>query len=211
MTHHHTADDLGDIEGVKYGKDHDLEGLAEKLLAESVADNTRSIERDIEKMAYESGLITSDELQHYDPTNDWDTNDSAFAILVAPFGIQYLTPTMCAEVDDGNVIARNRKARERQALTKRVNDAVKLEPTAEKDIPLLGVNDGPRKVCTKCTQSKGLQYFSTDRRNKDGLHSWCKPCHRSHKRLTYEKRNNSRSKGRAAQTIVRECIPHPHS
>ncbi|MDV3129098.1 hypothetical protein M1247_29625 [Mycobacterium sp. 21AC1] len=43
-------------------------------------------------------------------------------------------------------------------------------------IPPLGDNKGPRKICSKCERSKGLQYFSPKADAKDGLHPWCKQC-----------------------------------
>lgn len=32
------------------------------------------------------------------------------------------------------------------------------------------------KICTKCKTEKSLDCFSTNKKNKDGLHSWCKLC-----------------------------------
>jgi hypothetical protein len=166
---------------VKSGVDRDLERLANKLLAESVGKNERGIARDAEKMAYERGFLSVEELTVYDPANDWHTSDSVFSITVNPGDIDGVEPTIC---DDGNVRARNPAAQERLALKRHVEDSDRWGGTAE-DIPLLGVNDGPRKVCAKCKRPKGLSLFSPDARNSDGLHSWCKECRKaftSHKR-----------------------------
>ena len=32
------------------------------------------------------------------------------------------------------------------------------------------------KECRKCNIEKDTALFSKQKRNKDGLHSWCKPC-----------------------------------
>jgi len=32
------------------------------------------------------------------------------------------------------------------------------------------------KVCTKCKELKGLEFFYKDKRKKDGKHSSCKKC-----------------------------------
>jgi hypothetical protein len=32
------------------------------------------------------------------------------------------------------------------------------------------------KQCTKCNETKELQFFQKNKRNKDGLHCWCKSC-----------------------------------
>lgn len=165
----------------KYGRDEELEGQADKILGESVRSNDRSIERDIEKLRYEHGIVSEDGLEHYDPANDWDAHDSAFTIYVDP---AELVDTVCAE--DGNVRARNPAMEARRGLMRRTEDWDDWGPSGE-SIPLLGANDGPRKTCTKCGRSKGLQYFSPDARNRDGLHSWCKECR---KEFTSQKRNN---------------------
>lgn len=36
-----------------------------------------------------------------------------------------------------------------------------------------------RKTCTKCNQSKSGIDFYQDKRNKDGLQSWCKICRKT--------------------------------
>ena len=141
-------------------------------------------------MAYQGGHMTVDELEHYDPTNDWDTMDSAFMIFVAPSKIAAVEPTICAAVDDGNIRKWNPALEERQALMRHVEDTDEWRSRRER-IPLLGVNDGPRKMCTKCGESKGLSLFSADRRNADGRYSWCKQCHRAYLRATYENRKLS--------------------
>lgn len=127
-------------------------------------------------MGYESGLIPAEDLQHYDPTNDWDTQDSAFSLTVAPSDIAYLSPSICSQVDDGNSRARNQRATERQSLMRHVGDIEDWGSTWEEESPPLGINKGPRKTCTKCKRAKGLQYFYANPRSKDGMHSWCKEC-----------------------------------
>ncbi len=176
---------------VKYGLDKELEEEANRLLRQDISENTRSVSRDVEKMRFEAGLISSEELQYYDPDNDWDTQDSAFAILVNPPPGQQSDldwVEAVADVDDGNVRARNDRAVERKKLRHIVNDGDNWGSTAE-EIPLLGINEGPRKVCTKCKQSKGLTLFSPDNRNKDGLRSWCKECRNASERIAYARKN----------------------
>jgi hypothetical protein len=63
---------------VKHGRDKKLESETNKWLAESVGESKRSVARDVENMKF--GHISRDELRHYDPTNDWDTSDSAYQI-----------------------------------------------------------------------------------------------------------------------------------
>jgi hypothetical protein len=53
-----------------------------------------------------------------------------------------------------------------------------------------------KKRCTKCKQVKEVSLFSKNRRNKDGLHSECKPCSSENNR-TY--RMNNVDKRRTAQ------------
>jgi hypothetical protein len=171
----------------KYGRDEEFEAAANKLLADSVGDNKRSVARDAEKMHYEAGRIPRERLEHYDPDNDWDTLDSSFAIPVDPGDIDDIESTMRAEVDDDNVRARNPGLRQRADLMRHVEDTDHWGSTSE-DIPLLGINVGPRKTCTRCKLARGLKYFSPDRRNKDGLHSWCKTCR---KKFTSQNRNNA--------------------
>lgn len=178
---------------VKYGKDDKLERLANKLLNASVGDNKRGIERDIEKVSYEAGYITRDELQHYDPDNDWDAQDSVFAVAVDPSDLSTIEPTICVDFPDGNVRARNPKMQERRALTRQIGDEDGWGTTFE-EIPLLGVNDGPRKICAKCKKTKGLHLFSSDKRNADGLHSWCKECRRESGKKAYVRKNKRRHK-----------------
>lgn len=172
---------------VRCGPDKKLEELANQFLGKG--NGRRGAARDAEKMSYESGFVSVDELHFYDPTNDWDTQDSVFAVVVDPGDIAYVAPTICSGVDDGNDVVRNPKLLERRALMRHVEDDDDWGP-AEEEIPPLGVNDGDRKVCAKCKKSKGLMFFSPDARNVDGLHSWCKECR---KEFTSQKRNNARS------------------
>lgn len=185
---------------VKYGVDKKLEDDANKLLRQNVKENKRSVSRDVEKMKFEAGLISSEELHHYDPSNDWDTQDEVFVIKVQ--NLDNIEASLCT---DGNIRARSREdpklpvgvwgragEEERRGLARHIQDDDDWGATTEY-IPLLGANDGPRKQCTKCKRPKGLQYFYRDARNTDGLHSWCMECHREHKRVTYEKIQNGRS------------------
>lgn len=163
---------------VKYGKDDELEKLADQLLNNSAGENKRSVDRDMEKMSYERGFISSEDLKFYDPTNDWDTHESPTVAPISPDDIPYVSSTICSEVNDGNIRARNPELPKRRALMRHVDDEAGWGSTGE-DIPLLGANDGPRKVCTKCKQAKGLQYFYSHPRTRDRLQSQCKSCQKS--------------------------------
>lgn len=165
-----------DIGRLKYGKDAKLEADANKWLAQSVGENKRSIARDVEKMAYEGGHRSLEELCHYDPVNDWATRDSAFSIAVDPGEVDWVESTICAEVDDGNIRRRHDQLLERKALMRHVGDSDSWGSDVEGDIPALGINNGDRKVCSNCGRSKGLDLFYGNSRSKDGLHSWCKSC-----------------------------------
>ncbi len=90
----------------KHGRDQALEQLADKLLSEGVGANKRSLARDIEKMSYQSGHIPLAELQHYDPANDWDSQDEPWTLIVDD--VTTITPSLCT-ADDGNVRARSRE------------------------------------------------------------------------------------------------------
>ena len=174
---------------IKYGRDRDLEELADEFLNKGVRDNKRSPARDAEKMAYECGFISLEELRYYDPTNDWDTHDSAFTVFVEPSDLEFIDPSIC-DGDDGNVRVRNSRLQERHALMRHVGDDDDWGPVGE-EIPLLGVNEGPRKTCAKCKKPKGFMLFSPKADTKDGLHPWCKECR---KEIVSQKRNNARSK-----------------
>lgn len=156
---------------VKYGRNDDLERLADQLLSDSVRANNRSTARDIEKISYEHGFLSEDDLEHYDPANNWDTHDQPSVWLVDALDITYILPTS------------------RRALMRHVQDEDDWGPTQE-DIPLLGINEGPRKICSRCKRELGLILFYDAPRNKDGLSSWCKACV---KESIKQKRNNSRS------------------
>ena len=192
---------------IRYGKDDELEALADQWLSRGVGDNKRCPDRDKEKMLYEFGLVGDDELEFYDPTNDWDTHDEVFVRLYG--NIDDASPSLCSG-DDGNIRARSRMdphlsagvwgragGEERNGLSHHVEDDDDWGPSFEV-IPLLGANElrpGLSKICSKCGLRKLLAAFSPDPRNKgDGLHSWCRKCHNKHRRLTYEKRKNRRSK-----------------
>lgn len=172
----------------KFGKDKALEDLANQLLGKSTGSNQRSIDRDLEKRWYELGLIPLEELRHYDPTNDWDTFDSAFSI--ATDDPDSVDSTICFDVDEGNIRARNQQLLDAQSLMQHVEDSDDWGSELE-DIPALGGNEGPRKVCTKCKQSKGLALFSPKADAKDGLHPWCKECR---KKSVSQARDNARSR-----------------
>lgn len=183
-----------DLGQVKYGKDDKLEADADKLLADSAEESGRSEDRDIEKMSYEAGLISVGDLKFYDPVRDWDTQDSAFAICVDPGDMVHIPSSIC-DGSDGNVRREYREQVERRELMQHL-DCEDDWSSPPEDIPLLGANGATGgKVCTKCQLRKRLEYFSADPRNKkDGLHSWCRSCHREYLRLTYEKRKKRRSK-----------------
>ena len=163
------------IGSVKHGRDKKLEDEANKWLAKNVGDNERSAARDAEKMSYEHGFITAEQLRYYDPTDDWTTADSVYAIPISPSDVDVIEPTICAGTDDGNVRARNTKLADRRALMRHIDD-VSGWGSADESIPLLGANEGERKTCTRCGRSKGLDCFYSHPRTRDGLQSQCKPC-----------------------------------
>lgn len=162
---------------VKFGKDQKLEEDADKLLKGSAGENKRSIARDIEKVRYEHGLATLDELEHYDPADDWNAKDSAFAVLTDPSDISSVESTIC----DENIRARNPQLQERQALMRHVSDSDSWGSAWEAEIPPLGDN-GDRKRCSKCDRYKSLDHFSPDRRGRYGRDNWCKSCRMGQKR-----------------------------
>lgn len=172
---------MNNVGRVKYGTDKELEELANQLLAEGVGDNHRSIARDIEKMSHGSGPS-----EHYDPTNDWDTQDSVFTIYTQPNDLEFIEPSIC-DGHDGNVRARNPALQQRKDLMRHVGEDDDWGPTREK-IPLLGINEGPRKTCTKCKKSKGFMLFSPDTRNRDDLRSWCKQCEKESSKIRYTRK-----------------------
>ena len=55
------------------------------------------------------------------------------------------------------------------------------------------------KQCAKCKQSKSLDQFGKRSAAKDGLHPYCKPCHRESSKQSYHKdieRSRARDRGR---------------
>lgn len=163
------------LDVVKYGKDEKLEKWADKLLADSVGKNKRSTKRDREKMAYENELVSAADLHYYDPTNDWDTLDAPGDILVSPSDVVNFSPSICVDVDDGNIRVSNYSLARRRALMKHVDDEDGWG-TDREEYPLPPSDIGERKVCAKCGRSKGLECFSPKKDAKDGKHPWCKPC-----------------------------------
>lgn len=172
---------------IKYGVDEGLEARANEILYDQVGENSRSPHRDLEKVAYEKGFTPPEELQHYDPANDWDAQDSAYAIIASPNTISTVEPSLCSELDDGNTRSRNRKSEERRAQRRHLDDTDDWGSDHE-DIPLLGVNEGPRKTCRQCKKPKGLSLFSPDARNSDGLRSWCRNCEKEAAKMRYTRK-----------------------
>lgn len=158
---------------IKYGKDPDLEAQADELLRGSAGENPRGLDRDWEKMAYESGYLSFEELEFYDPANDWDTLDSSYAIMVDPGDVDHIEPSVC-DIDDGNIRGQHPQLYERKKLMRAVDDREDWG-TDEEEIPFLGDN-GDRKVCAKCKRSKRLDCFSPRNDRQSGLQSWCKKC-----------------------------------
>ena len=167
------------------GRDANLEAEANAWLRQGVGKNKRSRERDFEKMGYEAGIYSVDELKHYDPTNDWDTRYSTK--MVTSDDIDYMPTTITG---DDNIRHEHLELVERHKLTAHTEDSDSGGRVFE-ELPELFDHD-VRKVCTKCNTAKGRECFSRDLRNKDGLHSWCKVCR---KRLT----SQSRERGRSAE------------
>ena len=172
---------------VKHGRNAKLEAEAKELLAKSVRKQKRSPARDAEKMAYEHGFITADELQHYDPNDTWTTVDSAFQIITGAADIDYLDGT----ADEENIIHRHDQLVKRRELMRAVDDD--SDPLIEGDedhVPPLGAYDVRPKICTRCNRPKRRDQFSPDKRKNDGLQSQCKKCHAE---ITAQNRKNSRS------------------
>lgn len=61
------------------------------------------------------------------------------------------------------------------------------------------------KTCTKCGHDGPLEDFPKNRRNKDGYHGWCKPCHSGKMReLRQRDPERARAKDRASYAKNRE-------
>ena len=166
---------------MKTGRDADLEKQANELLKAHSRPQTNSLERDIEKMKYEHGFISEDELEHYDPTNDWDAIDSAYQIVTGADDLDYVDGTADAE----NIIERNAELLQRRKLMQHADDNEEPVIDGAETIPPLGANTGWRKTCTCCGRSKGKGSFGRDSRNKDGHRSWCHSCEREAERERY--------------------------
>src|SRR5690242_14057571 len=106
---------------VKFGRDRELEEQADKLLSASVGANKRGVARDIEKMSYEHGFLSKEDLEHYDPGNDWDTQDEPSVWLI----------------DAANIEQVPSHSSKRAALMRHVGDSDDWGPTQE-CIPPLG-------------------------------------------------------------------------
>ncbi|AID58941.1 hypothetical protein PBI_GAIA_122 [Mycobacterium phage Gaia] len=172
----------------KFGKDDNLEAKADRLLSKGVGKNKRSTQRDKEKMLHEAGLLEVDDLDAYDPTNYWSTQDAPNGeILMSPNSVVKVTPSIGSDVGDGNVRARNLKLSRRRALMHHVEDEDDWGGDRE-FIPLLGVNEGRRKTCTKCGRSKRVEFFSSDSRNVDGVRSWCRLCDKAEAKARYARK-----------------------
>lgn len=50
------------------------------------------------------------------------------------------------------------------------------------------------KKCTKCKKKKSCIDFKVDKRNKDGLSSWCKDCHKIDKKKSWYKHHDKNLK-----------------
>lgn len=196
---------------VKFGVDEALEADANRLLAKGAKakpTGKRKQQWDIEKLLYESGTPL-DELSLYDPSNDWDTQDSAYTLPVDNIGP--ISASECngggvweedgdgnpvwVATDDGNSRARSREdpalppgtwgragEEERRDLTGHVGDEDSWGSAGEY-VPLLGANDiTGGKTCARCQLRKRLEYFSPDRRGKQGRDNWCKLCRMEQRR-----------------------------
>ncbi|AYB69645.1 hypothetical protein SEA_KALAH2_158 [Mycobacterium phage Kalah2] len=162
---------------VKHGRDEKLEADADEWLSRGVGDNERSDERTLEKLLYDLGRLSREDLQLHNPDYDWDTQYSAFALTVSPADLVTLEPSI-GDVGDGNIRARNPRSAARRALMRHIDDEGGWGSAAADEIPPLGLNKGDRKTCTKCKKAKGLDYFYAHPKTRDGLQSQCKACQR---------------------------------
>lgn len=178
---------------LRYGRDEKLEADADELLGEK---SRRSDDRLTEKLLFEAGMISEDDLTVFDPADDWNTQWSAYTLYME--SIDGITPSLCGE-GDGNVRARAREdpslppgkwgvigIEARKKLTRRTDDEMDWGSTHE-DIPLLG-SPGERKTCALCQRSKRLEQFSLDARGKRGVDNWCRMCRRE--RMRERRRKN---------------------
>ncbi|KEF95166.1 hypothetical protein K883_05122 [Mycobacterium sp. TKK-01-0059] len=191
----------------KHGKDKGLEAQANEWLNKGAGKNKRSVDRDIEKRKYELGIIAREDLQHYDPDNDFDAKDSVFSLLVDG-DIDYIEPTLCGDVDDVNTRKRSREnpslpdgvwgragEEERNGLSTPVDDDARpvfAKGREKAATTFLGAYEvGARKTCKgPCGRSKGLECFSPKADAADGRHPVCKACR---KEIVSQNRKNARS------------------
>ncbi|WP_396909487.1 hypothetical protein [Mycolicibacterium sp.] len=204
---------------LKFGHDKQLEADADKLLA--TGKSTRSKARDIEKMSYDAGIISSDKLEHYDPAVNWKTVDSVRMTPRSPDSMANVRPSRTAVghviedddlgdswgLPDGNVCAEPRLHPDRPwtpnaVFRKRLSRIVHDEDSWGSDferIPLLGANDltaGVSKVCARCQLRKRFEYFSPSKQSKDGRHAYCKDCRKAHAKNNYVRKNDQVKKNR---------------
>lgn len=155
---------------------------------------------DIEKRKYELGIIAREDLQHYDPDNDFDTKDSVFSLLVDG-DIDYIEPTLCGDVDDVNTRKRSREnpslpdgvwgragEEERNRLSTPVDDDARpvfAKGREKAATTFLGAYEvGARKTCKgPCGRSKGpgafrLKPMPPMAGTRCAKHAGRKSCHR---------------------------------
>ncbi|WP_131806210.1 hypothetical protein [Mycolicibacterium conceptionense] len=171
---------------MKTGRNTDLEKQANALLKGSAKPKGTRDDRELERAMFEAGMLTLEELKFYDPANDWDAKHSAYTLVAAD--IDEIEPTLGAERDDGLERRRNRRREEKLPLLRHVDlESEEDWPSPpQKPAPALGQLDkGPRKTCSSCGLSKGVEFFSPYSRNADGLHSICKTCRRENRRKKY--------------------------
>lgn len=64
------------------------------------------------------------------------------------------------------------------------------------------------KTCSKCKQEKPVNLYGKNRKAKDGLHSWCKPCLAENAKTPERKASKAKWKLKARYGITVEQYEH---
>ena len=63
------------------------------------------------------------------------------------------------------------------------------------------------KICTKCGETKPLEKFARDKRNKDGTRSHCRTCMSAYQRKHYANSGDKRSRAQARKDLEKvRCL-----